>query len=131
MMNFLPNTDPARYHLASATAIPRPVANSMTNTTTAVPANTDQDYGSGTQGQINVNTADWKTLSMLPLVVNNSAAALPRLAVSMSRPELYPQRMMPSPNRSFTVIRDVDDSGTQRMPNARHIRTGLSRAFLN
>jgi hypothetical protein len=59
--DFLPNVDPARY---PAAAPPRAIANSKNAN-----ENTDNDWVSGTQGLINVNTADWKVLSMLPLCV--------------------------------------------------------------
>jgi hypothetical protein len=58
--DFIPNADPARY----LGIVPSAVANTL-----GVKANSDEDWGSGTQGLINVNTASWKALSMVPMVV--------------------------------------------------------------
>ena len=72
--DFFPNVSPVLYPAPD----PTPVANTggtAGNSTPETPANTANDHAEdarGVDGLININTAGWRVISMLPMAVNNA-----------------------------------------------------------
>jgi hypothetical protein len=65
--DFMPNIDPSRYPVPPGSPSPRTVGVSSNGNTSA---NSEGDRDTPIDGLVNVNTASWKALSALPLVVN-------------------------------------------------------------
>jgi hypothetical protein len=121
--DYIPNADPSAY--PAATAVP-PYPMPVSNSNTAVAANTDAENTESVQGLVNINTASLAVLESLPLVVNGTTGLIDPInnplvaqAIINDRTKYGPFKTIFDLNRIYDV---TDNTNSQPL---------LRRGFMN
>ena len=103
--DYMPNVDPNRY--TAITGKTAPTATPNGSVTTAAQANRGNEDTAPIQGLININTASWKVLSALPLVLNAGTGQFDRANTIQLAKDIVAYRQTNGPFQSIFDLNKV------------------------
>ena len=103
--DYMPNVDPNRYNTITGKTAPSATPNG--SVTTMAQANGGREDIEPIQGLININTASWKVLSALPLVLNAGTGQVDRANIIQLAKDIVTYRQTNGPFQSIFDLNKV------------------------